>query len=837
MLLKMESLKKKKSLFFLKVFDKKKEFSARARFGKTIFSNSIKGFLWGIVIIFLIIGFDESLLYISEILYTFPNGSFACEAITYLDKSSYVKIIKYEYFSEVVSISAGILGVLLGLFYTAFLTIIATKYSNVNSIISIELLENKSLNKYFTLLSVLTSVSVLFQLLLSTGYQPTFISSLFFLIVIISALNSFIKYGKLTLIYFDISFLVNDIINECYGIIFKISAQKSNIDNLKKGKDLIKRIYRNIEKIELIINEAKLPHASNTSFDSISNELLKFSIFYNNFKHTIPSRKGWHLQESIPFNWEDAKEWNFNILRTTGVYALPKSVDSYSFIERRIIEAKLELFRQFLTPDKGVDVLLEEYQFSQVISFQKDFEVTSFFLNQFQKIILDKIAEYPDSNFFHLQLVSVYSKFLVAYIVGYNYQINVFSVTNLKKLASAIHNFKDTDKIIAFPYFIRIWMDKYQEKLKYEVNISGCNVTPLFFTEFELVRLINVRIQEFLGETIVLFTKIINDVTNSLKDKHKIEVLQFNMDSLEIIEKIRYGIDLTNSILDSHNELNFQKNDFLGFDNKMILEEKNEVLRELIINNIWGSGVVEEEITGYKHKIPDIQGAFYHIILNDIIDKLLSVDFDEGKAEQLLRKFGLQSIMYIQSISQKYVNEKNIRVYASKVYSPIVDLFEVFTIAFIVSKCLNKDKIYQSIFSFWDMVFSDITKEIKFWEFVHPIYDYISQPLYSFSSNSYDKEFDRLRKVKSFLIDNQIIRKEFVKHGGFSIVEHFVTDVDNIYVKAFVSSIKDGIPTTYHLHEVFIEFFLRNRITSKDINIKQTKYGRQVEYFMDKTKE
>jgi len=170
----------------LKYFDTKQELQENADFLKRLVRNSLEGLLVSILFIGTLIGLD----YLArELVISLGNSNknYLNSVADIIYRINNIIGIKFlDYFKDVIVIVAGVLGVILGLFFTTFLNIITTKYANINSAIINQVLKQKTINRYFKLLAILVSSAVIFQFLLITGYYPTFISafifSIFFLI-------------------------------------------------------------------------------------------------------------------------------------------------------------------------------------------------------------------------------------------------------------------------------------------------------------------------------------------------------------------------------------------------------------------------------------------------------------------------------------------------------------------------------------------------------------------------------------------------------------------------------------------------------------------------------
>lgn len=831
----MQKIRAKYHNLILRIFDTRSSFQENFSFGKRIFQFCMKGFLLSILILVGLTILDYVARSAVTYMDTFPNASILCmlsEKVRAINNRVGIKNI--DYLADVVSISAGVLGVLLGLFYTAFLSIITTKYSNTNSTISLRILEQKTLNRYFVLLATLTSLSLLFQFLLALGYNPTFISASIFCVLNVIALTSFIRYGKFSLIFFDTSFLVNDLMFENNTIIRKIIKHKRNIGELNKGRAFLARLYNNIDTAHLIIKETKNPQISNTSLDSISDALLNFAIYFNSIKHTIPSSQGWHLQTQKFKNWEDARETDFSLLKSAGVGLIPDTVESYNRIERKILEAQFDLFRHYINGSDQVHVLLEQNKFLQVNSIQCDFETFVFFFDNLRLLITEKIdSAKKDDLQFRLQLISLYSGLSISYLVGLNHNLKLFNVTVIKKLANAVRHKDNTDKIMQFPYFIRRWMDDYQVKLHNEEYLSGKTITPAFFVEHEIAFKIQNELQEQWKKIITYFAKNLNAMSQSLRDKKfNIETLHLNMECIELSKKIDYFLDTSSGLISNLNNLNFQKHDakfeFKSLDN---LHKKNSELREELYSNIWEVGLSSYFLN--KTDLPDIYGSFYHLVLDDILEKMLSKDPDAHIISKYLPKYFTACLLYLESLRSKYKDSENIEFFMSKLYPLIVDLFEVSAIAILTGKWSSKHAITDSVEDFWNNYHKTANDESHFWKWIIAVHDYFKQPLFGLSTPSYIKEHARKRKLEMFLIESNVVRKEQVKHGIMrSYIEEYVSDVADPFVQAIARSMHVDSLSFINLDEVFVEYFLRTRIALKELNIKQTRYGEQLERVM-----
>ena len=141
----------------LTYYDKKTITSENLGFLKRLFNSSKHGLLASIIFIGVLLGLDFGARHMASVLSNSSSNILIFFAHILYKINELIGLKFLDYFKDVIVIVAGILGVILGLFFTTFLNIITSKYSNINSVIINQLLEQKVINRYFKLLSLLVS--------------------------------------------------------------------------------------------------------------------------------------------------------------------------------------------------------------------------------------------------------------------------------------------------------------------------------------------------------------------------------------------------------------------------------------------------------------------------------------------------------------------------------------------------------------------------------------------------------------------------------------------------------------------------------------------------------
>ncbi len=820
----------------LKYYDNKISFKENLSFLGNVIKSSKEGFVVAIFLILVLLTFD----YISRKAVAFfciSNKNFLNDIADLIYSINDLIGLKFlDYFKDVIVIVASVLGVILGLFFTTFLNIVTSKYSNINSSIVSQLLNQKTINRYFKLLAILVVSSIIYQLLFAYGYRPTFISTSLFTLLVIVTLLAFIFYGRYSLIYFNAGNLASDLINKCNAILSRAYNNKKYFLKDENGSQVLSLLKNNISQVGTIVDESVKPQLENTDLKRISHDLQEFAINFIGIKHTIPSNKNWHLKKQVYRNWEEASDIEYDLYSRLGASLPPETVDDFVSIEKQILNIQFDIIDALHLVSEKVLLIYRFTKYIQIIAFQCNIEIFEYFFDKLEKIVLKNLKtiknEVVEEN---VQLISFYSNLMVQYLVGFNYNLTrIIKTSNLIKLAKHVHLFQDTDKVMNFPYATREWMDEYQVKLKNENFNENKILTPYYYTEFELGNQIQHSFKShFKDVSEKMHDRVINFAVFLKKEGYNLESLEFLSESLEIYNKISFFSDtLKNTIENEIQPLNLKKEEPFNFNEHEELAQRNEIFKEKCIKEIWELGYSSYSI---KNKdLPDIFGNFYQLICEDIFNKALKKDLNQ--LIEYIPKFYTYNILYLEHLRSKIKADK-FEIASSKLYPIIVDLFEISSIIILLFKGCQSKKLEDSFFDYWgNSYWDDDSKEKSFWSIICLIYFYFSQPIFGLSTPSF-REQKRIRKFEEFLKRSDWFRLEEVESAHMPFMRHYVCIIDDIYLQEIARHLTTdelGGLSMSNLSEIFIEFFLRTRILLKDLKIKETRYGEDIRYNMER---
>jgi hypothetical protein len=638
----------------LTYYNKKIILSENIGFLRGMLNTSKSGLLISVVYIGFLVGLD-SVARQSAIVFCNSTNIFLIQIADILYKINEVIGIKFlDYFKDVIVIVAGVLGVILGLFFTTFMSIITTKYSNFNGIIINQLLEHKLINRYLKFLAILVSSAIIFQFFLILGYKPTFVSAFIFTVSVIVGLLAFVFLGRYSITYFNAGNLVSDLKEDCEKTYHKYYFNKKYYKNNIEGKQILLRIMRNINKIELITQESVKLQLNNTDLQGNSDNLLELGIYFNSIKHTFPSNKEWFPKIQKYKSWDETSSTEYEMFIRTGATPFPQNIDDYLSVEKKLIDSQFFIFKSLKTTDEKIQSAYNQHKYLQVVSFQCEVDLFEIYFNLLEQFIKDNLQKTDlKENRDNLQFISLYATLFVQYLVGFNFNLEkIITESRLRELAKSIHNNDDTDKIMHFPFSIRLWIDKYQEKLENEIFYEGKITTPLFYTEYELAYQFQFLFKSSFEKIADSMHKKIKSLSNYLKEnKFELEALEFLNETLDVYRKIDYfsGI-VENKIVNIIDALNSGSEDKFTFLEREKLLERNTICNKQAINQIWELGLFSFNIQ--DKELPDIYGNVYQLICKDILDKAF-----ENKGNELIEylpKFYTYNLFYIEVILTFY---------------------------------------------------------------------------------------------------------------------------------------------------------------------------------------
>ncbi len=812
----------------LKFYDRNTIFKETIGFLKKVYDSSRQSFFISILLIVFLVLIDFLARETVKLLFL-SDYNFLREFANFISKCNSLFGVKFlDYFKDVIVIVAGILGVILGLFFTTFLNIITSKYSNINSAIINQLLEQKIINRYFKFLAILVSSSIIFQFLLVVGYKPTFLSAFIFTFVVLIALLAFLAFGRYSLIYFNAGNLVFDLIHSSNKSLNRFYKNKNYFYLKDNGRGIIASIIRNINKIGLIVEESLNPQLRNTSLDSISETLLDFSKRYNSFKHTFPSHKSWHPIIQKYKRWDEVTSVEHDMFAMTGSPLYPETVDDYLYVEKLIINTQFSIFES-LSVDERIEVIYNQYSYLQIISTQCETELFKLFFDNLEGFVKKNLKPEKEDKLVrdNFQLISLYGNLMIQYLVGFNHNLdNIFGEEKIKNLAKSIHFKRDTDKI-SFPYQIRIWLDNYKKKLETEKLYEKKALTPLFYTEYELSHQYYVLLKKYFEEISLDINNRVLSFSNFLsKNEYEFEAVGYMIECLDSFRKIEYfsGI-LKNKIETQVNSFNLKKELDYKFSEREDILKKNSDTKTKVIDQIWEVGYTSLSYSVDGNDFPDLFGNCYLIICQDILERAFKIEGNQ--LEEYLHWFYVYNKLYYHSLMIKVEHER-IEYTSSKLYPLVMDLFEVSSIAIILFKLFKSKSLEKKFFDYWDNEFENDEEELSFWKKVYTIFNYFQHSSFAFSQSNI-RENDRKEGLVEFLKTSEFIKKGKRELSRRMPIEevYFETDSEDPFIREIVKNLQDGNSffSLFKLSDVFIEYFLRTRIALKDLDIKETHYG------------
>lgn len=802
-------------------------FEKSTTFFKSIYHNGLKGFINSLFLILLIILFDYSWKILLYCLQNTSNDSAGFSLYGYLKPTLVLSDTTNDYLTNLVSIGAGVVGVILGLIYTAFVTILSTKYGNINSSITSMVMNHSIPNKYFNFLATLTSLSIIFQFMLSFGYEPTVVSTLFFSVLIIFAVTSFVTFAKFTQYLSDTKLLVDDLIGKNHEILNKFLLYKDLIEIDSMETNFLRRVFYNLGQIELIVKESINATNSSTSFEGIYYELDEFLLYYLQIKHSISSKEEWHVKVQRFKKWDDLSGHEARLFEQTGV-EIPENVAGYNEIEKRIIEIQFLIFKHYINEPRKVHILQDKFKYIQVSAYQCEIELFDIFYENLEKLIIEKIQTNKENDLFCQYMTSMYPFFFSHHVVGFNNSVKIYSNEHVVKLSNAINSFGQTEKIFQFPYFLKRWMDSYSDGLVYEKQIESRLVTPVSYTQNLVALTVSYHTQEYVKNIIYRSRRrLISFITKLDQLGFGQEALHISIEIKEIAVKLNLMINYEDHLLNSIKNQAFSDSSRFDFKEKQSLENEVSTFEKDGINQIWRLGIAAYSKGETNAELPDLFGKFYYIVATDVFDLLLVAPLEEDFLIDRLKDFIRINYLFFSVVWERN-KDKEEYSFASSVLPIIVDLLDILSTAIIIAKAQDKPKIIDAILEYYDNDRFTPETEIQLWQMPVAVLKLTESGIGLFSNRSYDTEHARETKLSAYLLEQRIITKDLNDDFIKSYREVYISNKDDIYLHVLASFFDRDRIEFMKIRDVFIEFFLRSRINLISLKIDETDYGNRL---------
>lgn len=705
-------------------------------------------------------------------------------AITFLPNvSNILSLIKHSLitniddYRDILTTSASIIGVYVGLYYTTLSVLATTVLESAPDSVRSIILNEKVGNFYIRLVTFVVTTILINLIFLVTGFDYIFLNFLFISFLVLVSLRAFIELGISMFSFLDPKVITKHILTNLYSEISKVGVKnyfsKSRHFQSYHQKVAEEKLISLGLIIDLIIRKS-LIKGDELKF-MVASLVALLNKYTANLKKKIPSDSYWYKRYLKHGSWYLTdwikEELSFN----SKVTLTPDEIPDHFWLEDIIVNQIFEVLK-FLLKEKDYE---NAYIILNIISDYYSSLGKNFDHQSLSKRMEELFNFFSDNSILSVEeLTSVESKKEIAKIYGI---VDTYPFTIIKVFLGFLKSLDDlqiTERLrVADDIIMKKSSSIYNNKLSSleiekleplmeKIIFESKLEKPLVTTKEEIVRII---LDNFIIEVMKTLRSVLNFVNN-----HVLKLLELLIDR----EEFRFANIVIIRILELHNKIYAGLKVIKGFESKVtkisptvkfstssdiigkmvsIQEDKVFVFLAEVLNHI------DSEDNEY---IPDYFGTSINFLYQKAFDYLLA-----NKDKKFKVAFEVIFSSTIKVFSSIFSRTSNYGISASdKIYLSTQPFFELVSLsgyAILASKVFKNNLIVESIESNWDRYLNNDKKDTR----IEMILRFYSVRKSNFKINKRDSLQHHFQKLfNEMLLKLKIISTENVFFGRERIV-------------------------------------------------------------------
>lgn len=703
---------------------------------------------------------------------------------------------------ELISVIAGVAGVILALIYPVIATIISTAYTEVSVRIRTVILKEKQTKNVLTRLASLTTNAVVVLSFMSFNYLPGNLVLSYLTIYSIATVFFLFRYWVSVFNFFEPSNLSNTVI---------VPNLMENIKAVTIGgeyhADISFQTYHHNEAIKelqdlSIISKlcVKNIDSNDESFSRLMQSILDVLVVYLMYKNKILIESNWFSKIRSHLSYFESDLTSRPLSISTYTFINPKSERNLNWFEEELMGIMITSINEVVSKgyvNKIGNIILKFLPVINLLSIKTDIPVTKTILDSFLSAIEIHLSEKKKENINYIdckdELIIVESLCILVMHFQQNYfnRLIEFNTNKFNKEYDKIKwHKKDTIYKTDFIPEIYKHLERFQMNIENEIYIENKKITPDWYIKQAIVAEYLGAVSDNIMKCVQLFDEYILKAAR-ISDENKNYILSSHIMllGLEGLYKFENVLKKLDNILLDINSLETCKGEMtwtspdLESINKIIAFYHIQCVNKLSIN------LDKLSLISWNSKFPDLFGHSYKIIDLELTDALGTDDVERYK--RLLANFIKASInasIQLRETFKHYMEPIRIT------NQPIIEALQISGYSYIYSVLYNKPEYWELTKTVWDGIFSMSSKNI---EIIVNHYNYFKGSI-SISGNS--TEIQNREKVYFDAIDRLAISE---------------TDISDPWVKIFYPDM-DRFSLYYDPAELFIELYFFSFVEAKE---------------------
>lgn len=654
-----------KILFQIKRMLFKTENGIKESGNKTI--NMIKEIIIALFYIFVISILVIGLLTVEEVLYN--NFFVNCEIV----KS--IVTFSEDYFYQLLLASLGISGVLIALFYANLSGVFSSKYVNLDTSLSFEILREKENYRNIKSIRNYIIINIVLIMFCIVGIRLSYLITGLFVLYTVRIVIVFINLSQRIFYFTNLNFITREECSKIYNSSRKVQKTKGYFRGIE-----FEQYYQNIAKESIEkLNKLIETFVQEKDYNAIYKfEDTTISTLYNYMvtKNKIPYNSLWFEEKYKQKSMLKMGEMELVTYVNTGVIPTPEKIRNINWIEENLFSLISIGLEELIRKDKLIYAYKIMEKLDKLLTAANLCGNISNIIKEetmiFEKI--NKLFNYSEKNDFYIQaILEMESLFFMGAILKSNVYIQKCKeiIDKIKYKEIKFNNLlKKNIKI-----FNNEKVEKVCKQIELERRIEGKVITSERYIKEHLYALIYQQINEIYNVYIQILDYIQNSAQNMYENK------KYNATKVIIAKNIEIYNKVENAYLSIeriHKEIIKLKKDFIWIDN--IPEKFNEKLKDYKLNNIICAIKLLGNLKFDKKEEDDSQFDIFGLIFYNayiIANDLLNNDDYERYKKIFKYLFVLSNISDIKTKTEIELNGYNTQYAINKYLKPYMYFMDI----------------------------------------------------------------------------------------------------------------------------------------------------------------
>ncbi|HOW36293.1 MAG TPA: hypothetical protein PL155_07760 [Candidatus Omnitrophota bacterium] len=626
---------------------------------------------------------------------------------------------------------ASILGVFLGLYFTAISIVASSVFTAVPSNVRELYLKEKIGNTYIRILAILLAISIIIFGCRIFGYYPSTLLTVLMLIFSCVSIFAFVMLGVRAFSFFDPTVLVDIIFADLYADIRLASVSGLRWLDSNFQSHYHKLASKNVNTLANLVEIClKNPHLYKKSVPLLSWRLCYFLKDYQMQKARIPTDSYWFSR--IP-KYKDTfivDDTTLTVALQTQTSIQPESITDNYWLEDEIFEILTNMLSIMLNNhniiisadildgiNKYFEDLGEKLEGKKCCDMFKKIEAVMepYFLSLSE----EKCKGIADVNF---ALFDRYNMLLLSCAMGFNKFIREFKTSSFMQNIDSIL-WEDRGAIYRnsmVPMLLER-LEFLQKRLEFEQKVEGEFVSPTWYRRQLLSNKIGLIVNEVFESMMSSLQNFYVNSSSALLNKKAVILTTYRAKrGLEVFWKMQTHILHLKKLIENLEKFNIEKELFWPKWDWDVIEKKIDKNNDALIQQ-EAKCLPALSIINKTENEPDLFGETYHKICEECFASLAN-----NKDEKFSTIFHSLFIGALQAHDRLRISykDRDARTQILISFQPLADLIEVSGYAKIYSELFSSPKLWETCQECWNNYLNNKEKKDETIEYIITSYQY-----------------------------------------------------------------------------------------------------------------